>query len=136
MIAEEEEIDDTEDLNYETEKTISHAEGTAALHVALRYTEQQPDALPHNVLFLKRLRDNAARKRLSAQKQTNLDSFLLSRIPSIQRENIVIVKKFELQILMNLHVLDLPESDKHNFGIMSVCLSVCEHDKSKTIRAT
>ncbi|GBN85499.1 hypothetical protein AVEN_129141-1 [Araneus ventricosus] len=56
-------------------------------------------------------------------------AFLLSRI---QRESIVIVKKFELEILTNLHVLDIPESEKHNFGIMSVC----EHDNSKTIRAT
>ncbi|GBM62098.1 hypothetical protein AVEN_49334-1 [Araneus ventricosus] len=69
IITEEEEIDETDDLNYETEKIISHAEGTAALDIALRYIEQQPDALPHNALFLKRLRDNAARKRLSAQKQ-------------------------------------------------------------------
>ncbi|GBN12043.1 hypothetical protein AVEN_149947-1 [Araneus ventricosus] len=73
MITEEEEIDEAEDLNDETEKIILHAEGTAALDVALRYNKQQPDALPHNVLFLKRLRDNAARKRLSAQKQTTLD---------------------------------------------------------------
>ncbi|GBN40031.1 hypothetical protein AVEN_238501-1 [Araneus ventricosus] len=71
MITEEEEIDETEDLNYETEKITSHAEGTAALDVALRYTEQQPDDLPHNVLFLKRVRDNAARKRLSAKKTNN-----------------------------------------------------------------
>lgn len=74
-ITEEEEIDETEDSNDEKEKIISHAEGTAALDVALRYMEQQPDALPHNVLFLKSLRDNAARKRVSAQKQTTLDSF-------------------------------------------------------------
>ncbi|GBN54659.1 hypothetical protein AVEN_243040-1 [Araneus ventricosus] len=40
----------------------------------------------------------------------------------IQRESIVIVKKLELEILTNLHVLDLPESEKHNCGIMSVCL--------------
>ncbi|GBN59957.1 hypothetical protein AVEN_164461-1 [Araneus ventricosus] len=58
--------------------------------------------------------------------------FLLSRILSIQRESIVIVQKFELEILTNLHVLDLPESEKHNFGIMSVF----EHDNSKTIIAT
>ncbi|GBO07479.1 hypothetical protein AVEN_192658-1 [Araneus ventricosus] len=75
MITEEEEIDETEDLNYETEKIISHAGSTAALDIAVRYIEQQPNAFPHNVLFLKRLRDNAARKRLSAQKQTTLDSF-------------------------------------------------------------
>ncbi|GBM97496.1 hypothetical protein AVEN_97817-1 [Araneus ventricosus] len=46
--------------------------------------------------------------------------FLHSRIRSIQRESMIIVKKFELEILTNLHVLDLPESEKHNFGIMSV----------------
>ncbi|GBN74341.1 hypothetical protein AVEN_273469-1 [Araneus ventricosus] len=62
--------------------------------------------------------------------------FLLSRIPSIQRESIVIVKKFELEILTNPHVLDLPEPEKHNSGIMSLCVSVCEHDNSKTIGAT
>ncbi|GBN34790.1 Protein arginine N-methyltransferase 3 [Araneus ventricosus] len=55
--------------------------------------------------------------------------FLLSRI---QRESIAIVKKFELEIGTNLHNLDFPESEKHNFGIMSVC----EHDNSKTNRAT
>ncbi|GBM52298.1 hypothetical protein AVEN_51729-1 [Araneus ventricosus] len=69
-----------------------------------------------------------------------INEFLLSRIRSIQRESIVIVKKFELEIFTDLHVLDLSVSEKHNFGIMSVCLSVCvsvcEHDNSKTIRAT
>ncbi|GBM75819.1 hypothetical protein AVEN_239305-1, partial [Araneus ventricosus] len=35
-------------------------------------------------------------------------------------------------MLTNLHVLDLRESEEHNFGIMSVC----EHDNSKTIGAT
>ncbi|GBO33214.1 hypothetical protein AVEN_247897-1 [Araneus ventricosus] len=59
-------------------------------------------------------------------------NFLLSRMRSIQRGSIVIVKKFELEILTNLRVLDLPESEKHNFGIMSVC----EYDNWKTIRAT
>ncbi|GBM51371.1 hypothetical protein AVEN_110820-1 [Araneus ventricosus] len=37
-------------------------------------------------------------------------------------EACVIVKKFELEILTNLYVLDLPESEKHNFRIMPVCL--------------
>ncbi|GBN40875.1 hypothetical protein AVEN_70913-1 [Araneus ventricosus] len=59
-------------------------------------------------------------------------TFLLSHIRSTQRESIVIVKRFELVILTNFHVLDLPESEKHNFGIMPVC----EQDNSKTIRAT
>ncbi|GBN50462.1 hypothetical protein AVEN_191527-1 [Araneus ventricosus] len=35
-------------------------------------------------------------------------------------------------MLTNLHVSDLPESEKHNFGIVSVC----EHDNSKTIKDT
>ncbi|GBO08384.1 hypothetical protein AVEN_122769-1 [Araneus ventricosus] len=35
-------------------------------------------------------------------------------------------------MLTNLQALDLPESEKHNFEIMSVC----EHDNSKTMRAT
>ncbi|GBN17539.1 hypothetical protein AVEN_17862-1 [Araneus ventricosus] len=65
----EEENDENEDLNDEIEKIISLAEGTAALDVALRYTEQQLDALPRNVLFLKRLRDNAARDFLLKNKQ-------------------------------------------------------------------
>ncbi|GBN72862.1 hypothetical protein AVEN_136189-1 [Araneus ventricosus] len=37
-------------------------------------------------------------------------------------------------MLTNLHVLDLPESEKDNFGIMSDYVS--GHDNSKTIRAT
>ncbi|GBN51051.1 hypothetical protein AVEN_153791-1 [Araneus ventricosus] len=61
----------------------------------------------------------------------NKHPFLLSRMRSIQRESIVIVNKFELEILTNLHALDLPESEKRNFEIMSVC----EHDNSKNIRA-
>ncbi|GBN84548.1 hypothetical protein AVEN_8716-1 [Araneus ventricosus] len=51
----EEEIDETEDLNDEREKIISHAEDMAVLDVVLRYIEQQPDALSHNVLVLKSL---------------------------------------------------------------------------------
>ncbi|GBM78715.1 hypothetical protein AVEN_49940-2 [Araneus ventricosus] len=54
------------------------------------------------------------------------DSDLSSRIGCIQRECDVIVKKSsDLNILMNFHVLDLPESEKHNFGIVFVCLFVC-----------
>ncbi|GBM31641.1 hypothetical protein AVEN_50427-1 [Araneus ventricosus] len=59
--------------------------------------------------------------------------FLHSRIRSIQSESIVVVKKFELEILTNLHVLDLPESKN---TILELGLSVSELDNSKTIRAT
>ncbi|GBO24284.1 hypothetical protein AVEN_181450-1 [Araneus ventricosus] len=40
---------------------------------------------------------------------------------SIQRESIVIVKRFELENLTNLHVLDLPESEPA--GVFSPKLS-------------
>lgn len=68
IIAEEKKIDETADLNDETEKIILHAEGTTVLDVALCYIEQQSDVLPYDILFLKSLRDNATRKRLSAKK--------------------------------------------------------------------
>ncbi|GBM94838.1 hypothetical protein AVEN_85741-1 [Araneus ventricosus] len=51
-----------------------------------------------------------------------------SKIGTVLIQSIVIFIKLELEILTNLHVLDLPESEKHNFGIMSVC----EHDSTKT----
>lgn len=41
----------------ETDRIILHAEGTAMLNTAFHYIEQQPNALPHDVLFLKNLRD-------------------------------------------------------------------------------
>ncbi|GBN19951.1 hypothetical protein AVEN_205409-1 [Araneus ventricosus] len=51
MITEEEVIDETEDLNDETDKIISLAEGTAALDVALRYIEQN-QMLYHITFYL------------------------------------------------------------------------------------
>ncbi|GBL71493.1 hypothetical protein AVEN_52082-1 [Araneus ventricosus] len=44
-------------------------------------------------------------------------------------ESVVIVKNFEHEILTNLHVSDLPESEKHNFGLMSVCVSILQNRK-------
>ncbi|GBM67471.1 hypothetical protein AVEN_18360-1 [Araneus ventricosus] len=52
--------------------------------------------------------------------------------PYNSQEDTLFTRYLFTQILTNLHVSDLPESEKHNFGIMSVC----EHDNSKTIRAT
>lgn len=51
MITGEKEIYESEDLNDETEKVVSHT-GKAALDGALRYIEQQSDALPLDALFL------------------------------------------------------------------------------------
>ncbi|GBN89012.1 hypothetical protein AVEN_29978-1 [Araneus ventricosus] len=102
-------------------------------------TSPLPDSLRPRSCFC-RSSDGGNASRLvwdhrAAEKRNAVKKFghglLLSRIRSLQRESIVIVKKFELEILTNLHVLDLPKSEKRNFGIMSVC----EHDNSKTIRA-
>ncbi|GBM82782.1 hypothetical protein AVEN_10411-1 [Araneus ventricosus] len=41
-------------------------------------------------------------------------SFLL---PRIQRESIAIIKKLDVEILMNFHVADLPESERTISGI-------------------
>ena len=41
------------------------------------------------------------------------------------RGSIVIVQKIEIEIFTNLDVLHLPESEKHGFAILSVCLCVC-----------
>ncbi|GBM79937.1 hypothetical protein AVEN_239934-1 [Araneus ventricosus] len=65
-------------------------------------------------------------KGIAAAFKLGNDSDLSSRIGCIQRECDVIVKKSsDLNILMNLHVLDLTESEKHNFGIVFLCLFVC-----------
>lgn len=40
-------------------------------------------------------------------------------------ESIVIFKSFDLMVLMKLHVLDLPESEKSTFEIVCACVGVC-----------
>ncbi|GBM24285.1 hypothetical protein AVEN_158851-1 [Araneus ventricosus] len=71
MITEEEEIDETEDLNDETEKIISHAEDTAALDVTLRYIEQQPNSLPNNVFFFEKLARQRSKKETFCSETNN-----------------------------------------------------------------
>lgn len=56
----------------------------------------------------------------------------------LSRIRLVVIKKFDLEVLINIHVLNVPESEKKNsFRIMSVCVSVnvCEHNNSKTKKA-
>ncbi|GFT04525.1 hypothetical protein TNCV_1930321 [Trichonephila clavipes] len=48
---------------------VSHADGAAALDLALRYLEQQPDTTPADVLFMRRWRNYASSKRLSSLRQ-------------------------------------------------------------------
>ncbi|GBM45774.1 hypothetical protein AVEN_208092-1 [Araneus ventricosus] len=68
-------------------------------------------------------------KQASRVLQTSPKHCLLSRIRSIQRKDIVIVEKFNLEILMDLRVLDLPEWEKNFWNY--VCQSECEYDYSK-----
>ncbi|GBO01826.1 hypothetical protein AVEN_255444-1 [Araneus ventricosus] len=46
--------------------------------------------------------------------------FLFSRIRSLQSESIAIVEKFALEILRILHAFYVPESEKDDFGIISI----------------
>ncbi|GBM46815.1 hypothetical protein AVEN_132478-1, partial [Araneus ventricosus] len=51
----------------------------------------------------------------------------------MDRVSVATVKMFLFQIFMNLHVLDLPESEKHILGNI-VFPYVCERDNSKVKR--
>jgi hypothetical protein len=37
----------------------------------------------------------------------------------------MVMKKFDLEILMNLHVLSSPECEKAVFGVPSICMCMC-----------
>ncbi|GFV62728.1 tigger transposable element-derived protein 2 [Trichonephila clavipes] len=51
---------------------VPHADGAAALDLALRYLEQQPDTTPPDVLFMRRWRNCASSKRLSSLRQKKI----------------------------------------------------------------
>ncbi|GFV96259.1 jerky protein homolog-like [Trichonephila clavipes] len=53
----------------DTKDVVPHADGAAALDLALRYLEQQPDTTPADVLFMRRWRNYASWKRLSSLRQ-------------------------------------------------------------------
>jgi hypothetical protein len=40
-------------------------------------------------------------------------------------ESIVTVKKINPNILMDLHIFSIPEYEKVDFGMLSVCMYVC-----------
>ncbi|GFV37276.1 hypothetical protein TNCV_2255781 [Trichonephila clavipes] len=51
---------------------VPHADGAAALDLALRYLEQQPDTTPADVLFMRALAKlRIIEKRLSSLRQKN-----------------------------------------------------------------
>ncbi|GFV71325.1 hypothetical protein TNCV_2489841 [Trichonephila clavipes] len=63
----EEESDD--ETQCDKKDVVPHADGAAALDLALRYLEQQPDTTPDDVLFMRRWRNYASSKRLSSLRQ-------------------------------------------------------------------
>lgn len=75
MVNEKEEEDDEADVVEESAPKISHNEGHKALETALKYVEQLEETSSTEVLLLKRLRDLAAKKRLTAGKQKTITNF-------------------------------------------------------------
>ncbi|GFV73681.1 uncharacterized protein TNCV_5046751 [Trichonephila clavipes] len=55
---------------------VPHADGAAALDLALRYLEQQPDTTPADVLFMRRWRNYASSKRLSSLRQKKITELM------------------------------------------------------------
>jgi len=58
------------------EDVVPHADGAAALDLALRYLEQQPDTTPADLLFMRRWRNYASSKRLSSLRQKTITEFM------------------------------------------------------------
>ncbi|GFU47244.1 hypothetical protein TNCV_1299191 [Trichonephila clavipes] len=55
---------------------VPHADGAAALDLALRYLEQQPDTTQADVLFIRRWRNYASSKRLSSLRQKKITELM------------------------------------------------------------
>ncbi|GFS74310.1 guanylate cyclase 32E [Trichonephila clavipes] len=55
---------------------VPHADGAAALDLALCYLEQQPDTTPADVLFMRRWRNYASSKRLSSLRRKKITELI------------------------------------------------------------
>ncbi|GFV73021.1 hypothetical protein TNCV_1734891 [Trichonephila clavipes] len=71
----EEEVSDDE-TQCDKKDVVPHADGAAALDLALRYLEQQPDTIPADVLFMRRWRNYASSKRLSSLRQKKITELM------------------------------------------------------------
>ncbi|GFU52195.1 uncharacterized protein TNCV_4186441 [Trichonephila clavipes] len=71
---EEEGSDD--EMQCDKKDMVPHADGEAALDLALRYLEQQPDTTPADVLFMRRWRNYASSKRLSSLRQKKITELM------------------------------------------------------------
>ncbi|GFW56838.1 hypothetical protein TNCV_160681 [Trichonephila clavipes] len=88
---EEEESDD--ETQCDKKDVVPHADVAAALDLALRYLEQQPDTTPADVLFMRRWRNYASSKRLSSLRQKKITELIFQ----------VIYSQFGLAIHQNDH---------------------------------
>lgn len=77
--AEEEEDDSEYDMeSSQQEEKMSHSDGVKCIEQALRYLQQQGSSAM-DVLFLRRLRDEAARRRIETEKQSSIKHFFQSK---------------------------------------------------------
>lgn len=74
--AEKEEGDSEDDMgSSQQEERISHSEGLKHIEETLRYLQQQQGSSAMDILFLRRLRDEAARRRIGKEKQSSIKQF-------------------------------------------------------------
>ncbi|GFT91558.1 dedicator of cytokinesis protein 3 [Trichonephila clavipes] len=96
---------------------VPHADGAAALDLALRYLEQEPNTIPADVLFMRRWRNYASSKRLSSIKLwSNYFSLAVAFLtqPALQLETFSDVKKEkiiekygDMRVLMGFQILSM-----------------------------
>lgn len=72
---EKEEDDSEDDTQTSQEDMMSHSEGLKCLEGALRYLQQQQGTSAMDILFIRRLRDEAARRRIEREKQSSITKF-------------------------------------------------------------
>lgn len=68
--------DSSSNESVDAPKKTSHAEAFAAFETGLEWFERQEECCPTQLLLLKRLRDLAAQKRVTAVRQLKIDSFI------------------------------------------------------------
>lgn len=69
------EIDSSDEDDEDIRDMISHSEGVKCFEGALRYLQQQEGSSAMDILFLRRLRDEAGRRRFNSEKQLPITRF-------------------------------------------------------------
>ena len=66
--------EEEEEEDHRQERKVSHSEAVKFIEGTLQYLEQQ-NATGMEILFLRRLRDQAARRRVETEKQSSITGF-------------------------------------------------------------